>query len=91
MNFSDRINEELKNQSKVEFHEMDEEKLKELIANTQIVKMEDPMKVMEENQKRLTDSIIDCCESFHERLKGKFTRKQIHRLILKYLDMQIPR
>ena len=89
MNFSDRINEELKN--KVEFNEMDKEKLKELIANTPIVPMEDPMKLMEENQKRLTESIIDCCLTFHERLKGKFTLKQIYRIILKYLDMQIPR
>ena len=89
MNFSDRINEELKN--KVEFNEMDKEKLKELIANSPIVPIEDPMKLMEENQKRLTESIIDCCLTFHERLKGKFTLKQIYRIILKYLDMQIPR
>lgn len=88
MNFSDRINEEMK---KAEFHEMDEEKLKELIANSPIVPMEDPMKKMEENQKVLTNSIIDCCLAFHERLKGKFTLKQIYRIILKYLDMQIPR
>lgn len=91
MNFSDRLNEELKKQDKVEFHEMDEEKLKEIIANSPIVPMEDPMKLMEENQKRLTESIIDCCLTFHERLKGKFTLKQIYRIILKYLDMQIPR
>lgn len=91
MNFSDRINEELKNQNKVEFHEMDEEKLKELIANSPLVPDVDPMKIMEENQKRLTESILDCCDSFYDRLKGKFTRKQIHRLIIKYLDMQIPR
>lgn len=89
MNFSDRINEEMKN--KVEFQEMDEEKLKELIANSPIVPMEDPIKRMEENQKVLTNSIIDCCLMFHERLKGKFTLKQIYRIILKYLDMQIPR
>lgn len=88
MNFSDRINEEFQKQ---EFHEMDEEKLKELIANSPIVPMEDPMKKMEENQKVLTNSIIDCCLMFHERLKGKFTLKQIYRIILKYLDMQIPR
>lgn len=96
MNFSDRINEEHKlnekrlKETSAEFV-YDNEKLKELIENTPLVPIEDPMKVMEENQKRLTESIIDCCESFHDMLKGKFTRKQIHRLILKYLDMQIPR
>ncbi len=89
MNFSDRINEELKN--KLEIHGMDEEKLKELVANSPLIPIEDPMKLMEENQKRLTESIIDCCLTFHERLKGKFTLKQIYRIILKYLDMQIPR
>lgn len=88
MNFSDRINEELKN--KVEFQKMDEEKLKEIVLNTPIIP-EDPMKKMEENQKVLTNSIIDCCLMFHERLKGKFTPKQIHEIILKYLDMMIPR
>ena len=87
MNFSDRINEEMK---KVEFHEMDEEKLKEIVLNAPIIP-EDPMKKMEEHQKVLTNSIIDCCLMFHERLKGKFTLKQIYRIILKYLDMQIPR
>lgn len=87
MNFSDRINEEFQKQ---EFHEMDEEKLKELLASSQIIP-EDPMKRMEENQKLLTNSIIDCCLAFHERLKGKFTPKQIHEIILKYLDMMIPR
>lgn len=90
MNFSDRLNEELKKQDKDEFH-VDTEKLKEIIANSPLVPLEDHMKLMEENQKRLTESIIDCCLTFHERLKGKFTLKQIYRIILKYLDMQIPR
>lgn len=89
MNFSDRINEEYK--EKESKSDVDHDRLKELIANSPIVPIEDPMKLMEENQKRLTESIIDCCLTFHERLKGKFTLKQIYRIILKYLDMQIPR
>ena len=89
MNFSDRINEEYK--EKESKSDVDHDRLKELIENSPIVPIEDPMKLMEENQKRLTESIIDCCLTFHERLKGKFTLKQIYRIILKYLDMQIPR